>query len=102
LNWADGGPTALHNLVLLCDHHHDRVHAQDWQIRIVNGRAEFTPPSWLGHTDLPLRNTVHQTPTPLPETPTDGQPGCAHPERRSGWVLGAQVCREVPVLLSER
>jgi uncharacterized protein DUF222/HNH endonuclease len=62
LEWANGGPTALHNLVLLCDHHHDRVHAQDWQIHIVNGRAEFTPPAWLGHTQPPLRNTVHHPP----------------------------------------
>ena len=59
LSWADGGPTALRNLVLLCDTHHDRVHAQGWQIRIVHGRAEFTPPSWLGHVHLPLVNTLH-------------------------------------------
>jgi hypothetical protein len=62
LHWANGGPTALHNLVLLCDHHHDRVHAQDWQIRIVDGRAEFTPPAWLSHIHPPLRNTIHHPP----------------------------------------
>jgi len=62
LHWADGGPTALHNTVLLCDAHHDRVHAQGWQIRIVNGRAEFTPPPWLRHIHLPLFNTLHHPP----------------------------------------
>jgi hypothetical protein len=25
-HWANGGPTALHNLILLCRHHHTRVH----------------------------------------------------------------------------
>jgi hypothetical protein len=48
--------------VLLCDAHHDRVHAQGWQIRIVNGRAEFTPPPWLRHIHLPLFNTLHHPP----------------------------------------
>ena len=63
LHWANGGPTALHNTVLLCDFHHDRVHAQDWHIRIADGHAEFTPPRWLGHTRTPLRNTMHHPPT---------------------------------------
>jgi hypothetical protein len=62
ITWLNGGTTALHNLVLICDFHHDRVHAQDWQIRIVNGHAEFTPPGWLGHIHPPLRNTIHHPP----------------------------------------
>ena len=26
IHWADGGPTSLRNLVLLCVHHHNRMH----------------------------------------------------------------------------
>jgi hypothetical protein len=46
-HWADGGPTALNNLVLLCDHHHDVLHHTDWAVTIEAGRPVFTPPAWL-------------------------------------------------------
>ena len=32
IHWADGGPTSLDNLVLLCRHHHRTLHAQQWSI----------------------------------------------------------------------
>jgi hypothetical protein len=57
-HWADGGPTALNNLVLLCDHHHDVIHHTDWAVTIEAGRPVFTPPAWLD----PLRR---------PRPPTD-------------------------------
>ena len=31
-HWADGGPTALHNLVLLCRHHHTTLHTTPWRV----------------------------------------------------------------------
>ncbi len=43
-HWADGGRTALNNLVLLCDHHHDLIHHSAWTVTITNGRPVFTPP----------------------------------------------------------
>ncbi len=33
-HWADGGPTAITNLVLLCGHHHRTIHHHDWQVRL--------------------------------------------------------------------
>jgi hypothetical protein len=57
-HWADGGPTALNNLVLLCNHHHDVIHHTHWEVAIVDGRPVFTPPAWLD----PLRR---------PRPPTD-------------------------------
>ena len=43
-HWADGGPTTLNNLVLLCGHHHDVIHHTLWTVTITNGRPVFTPP----------------------------------------------------------
>lgn len=45
LHWADGGPTALHNMVMLCGHHHRTVHKQHWRIQLQDGNPFFTPPS---------------------------------------------------------
>ena len=48
LHWADGGPTDLDNLVLLCGFHHRRVHHHGWDINMAaDGHAEFIPPSWI-------------------------------------------------------
>lgn len=33
-HWADGGPTTLDNLVLLCGHHHRVLHSTPWQVRL--------------------------------------------------------------------
>lgn len=44
-HWADGGPTSLDNLVLLCGHHHRTVHHTPWQVRLASDRRpEFRPP----------------------------------------------------------
>jgi hypothetical protein len=59
IHWADGGPTALTNLALLCDVHHQLIHAQEWHIRIADGHPEFVPPRWLDPHQTPLRNTIH-------------------------------------------
>jgi hypothetical protein len=31
-HWADGGPTDLKNLILLCDYHHRFLHEHGWGI----------------------------------------------------------------------
>lgn len=42
---ADGGPTELWNLVLLCGHHHRVVHRDGWTVgHDGHGRFAFTPP----------------------------------------------------------
>jgi hypothetical protein len=40
-HWADGGPTSLNNLVLLCGQHHRHIHHSDWTVKINDGVPEF-------------------------------------------------------------
>jgi len=37
-HWADGGPTTLDNLVLLCRRHHRLVHEEGWTLELVHNR----------------------------------------------------------------
>ncbi|MFF1635063.1 DUF222 domain-containing protein [Leifsonia sp. NPDC058248] len=75
IRWWDAhtGPTDLSNGILLCSHHHHRVHADHWDIHLTNGTPHFTPPA---HID------PHRTPRPggrihLPERTA------APPQRRA-------------------
>jgi hypothetical protein len=61
-HWADGGPTALHNLVLLCHHHHWIVHHDNWQITFLNGLPHVIPPPIIDPHQQPKRNTMHDQP----------------------------------------
>ncbi len=57
VHWLHGGTTKLHNLVLLCGHHHRLIHHTPWQVRIgTDGHPEFLPPpkpgqppDWIRH-----------------------------------------------------
>ncbi|OXM59908.1 HNH endonuclease signature motif containing protein [Amycolatopsis vastitatis] len=63
-HWADGGPTELGNLVLMCAHHHRLLHRSGWEVRIAaDGLPEFLPPVFLDKRRKPRRNNLHQ---PLP------------------------------------
>ncbi|MEV6879867.1 DUF222 domain-containing protein [Amycolatopsis sp. NPDC051128] len=60
-HWAEGGPTDLHNLVLLCGHHHRLLHRSGWDVRIAaDGLPEFLPPVFLDKHRKPRRNNLHQ------------------------------------------
>jgi hypothetical protein len=64
-HWADGGPTEVDNLVLLCRMHHTLTHKSPWQVRIRNGLPEFIPPKYLDPEQKPVHNTIHPPRTPL-------------------------------------
>ncbi len=45
VHWADGGPTALPNLVLLCRRHHRMVHQpRGFRLELLDGRPVFRRP----------------------------------------------------------
>ena len=57
---ADGGPTSRCNLVLLCVHHHDRVHSDGWTIKMVDRGPWFIPPAWLDPQQRPRQNSRYR------------------------------------------
>ncbi len=47
-HWADGGPTTMDNLTLLCRRHHRKVHEEGWQLkRETDGRVVAIAPPKL-------------------------------------------------------
>jgi hypothetical protein len=54
VHWIDQGPTDLPNLVLLCDHHHHRVHEGKWEMTgNANGILQFVGPNGRPMTSRP-------------------------------------------------
>ena len=58
-HWADGGPTKIDNLALLCRFHHQLLHHGDWEIRMREGRPWFVPPPWIDTTRTPIPGGAH-------------------------------------------
>ncbi|MFC9688436.1 DUF222 domain-containing protein [Kribbella sp. NPDC056951] len=46
IHWANGGPTSLQNLALLCAVHHRAVHDGQWALSITTAGVQVTRPSW--------------------------------------------------------
>ena len=53
-HWADGGETALSNLLLLCSHHHRLLHEEGWSVEWwAVGQAAFIDPRGQTHMGRP-------------------------------------------------
>ncbi|WP_254777828.1 HNH endonuclease signature motif containing protein [Rhodococcus triatomae] len=77
-HWADGGPTDLDKLVLLCGTHHRLLHTTDWEVTIGKTRHPvFTPPTSVdpAREPVPSRQRVG--------TCTRTRVADRHPPRRS-------------------
>jgi hypothetical protein len=56
-HWEHGGPTTLDNAAMLCDHHHDRVHREAWEMNLApNGYPQLHPPAILDPTRKPRQH----------------------------------------------
>ena len=82
VHWADGGTTALANLVLLCGHHHRVIHHTPWQVRLnpADGKPEF-----LRHRDAGAPPRPGSGPGPdASEVAATSEPGGAQSRERRG------------------
>jgi len=53
-HWAEGGPTTLSNLALLCPRHHRSVHEEGFQVeRVPDGELQFRRPNGEVFPDAP-------------------------------------------------
>ncbi|WP_374112195.1 HNH endonuclease signature motif containing protein [Pseudonocardia sp. TRM90224] len=55
VEWQNGGPTEINNLVMLCRMHHREIHATEWIVRMVDGLPEFIPPRYIDPDQVPRR-----------------------------------------------
>ena len=50
IHWADGGPTSVDNIALLCREHHQELHATGWELtRRPDGHHTVRPPLHTHH-----------------------------------------------------
>jgi hypothetical protein len=54
----DDGTTDLDNGILLCSHHHHRIHNDGWRVFIRDGRSWFVPPAHLDPDQRPRPGTL--------------------------------------------
>ncbi|TDO33937.1 HNH endonuclease [Kribbella sp. VKM Ac-2527] len=91
VHWAEGGPTRVDNLVLLCKRHHIDVHHGHWTITMHNGQPQLSRPDWATPTPTrtPTRTPARapsptRTPAPPPDPWTASPPDAPPAPRRRG------------------
>ena len=74
VHWAEGGRTALDNLVLLCRTHHRKVHDAKWEFQSIGDRWRLVPPpeQRLSYPRLPLHPGADRTTDEIGDTGGDG------------------------------
>jgi hypothetical protein len=83
-HWADGGPTTLSNLTLLCRRHHRAVHEEGYEVeREPDGALKFRTPAGHLLPDVP----------PLPPVPADPVRSLQAAHAARGLPIDAQTGR---------
>jgi len=88
-HWAQGGPTVLSNLTLLCRRHHRAVHEDGFQLeRGPEGTLRFRRPDGLLLPDVPPIAEVPNDPVGLLRAQHDGDGPCVHTRLARGTWSG--------------
>jgi hypothetical protein len=81
-HWAQGGPTTLSNLVLLCRRHHRAVHEEGYQVsRAPDGSPEYRRPDGRRLPEVP----------PSPPLPADPIPALHERHTATGLAIHART-----------
>ncbi len=77
VHWAEGGRTALDNLVLLCRTHHRKVHDAKWEFTRIGDRWRLVPPpeQRLSYRQAGLNPRADRTPDQIRDAGSDGTQG---------------------------
>jgi len=87
-HWAQGGPTTLSNLALLCRRHHRAVHEEGYQVdRRTDGELQFRRPDGRVIPDVPPRSDVPADPVAIIRTRNEANGLALHAETaKPGWL----------------
>ena len=98
-HWAQGGPTTLSNLAVLCRRHHRAVHEEGYQIeRLPDGALQFRRPDGRLLPDVPAPAAVPADPVGVLRArhaaqglrlhPRTACPGWLGERLDVGWAIG--------------
>jgi 5-methylcytosine-specific restriction endonuclease McrA len=108
-HWAQGGPTTLSNLALLCRRHHRAVHEEGYQVaREPDGTLRFRRPDGQPLPEVPLSPVVRGDPVAgfrarhaaqgLQFDGRTGRPGWLGERLDLGWAIGVLHPRARPAM----
>jgi 5-methylcytosine-specific restriction endonuclease McrA len=86
-HWAQGGPTTLSNLALLCRRHHRAVHEEGYHVeRRTDGELQFRSPDGWVIPDVPPRCHVSADPVAIIRARNEGNGLALHAgTAKPGW-----------------
>jgi len=87
-HWAQGGPTTLSNLAVLCRRHHRAVHEEGYQLeRLPDGELQFRRPNGWALPDVPPPPNVSDQPVKLLRVLNDAEGLVLHAHTATpGWL----------------
>ena len=87
-HWAQGGPTTLSNLAMLCRRHHRAVHEEGYQVeRRPDGELRFRRPDGRLLPDVPRRPAVPNDPVQALRARNEAAGLCLHARTTCpGWL----------------
>ena len=91
-HWAQGGPTTLSNLALLCRRHHRTVHEEGYKVeRGPDGELQFLMPDGRVLPDVPSPGTVAADPEAAIRSLNAGDGLALHPRTATPNWLGERL-----------